>query len=444
MSNETNSPSSETASFLPKTDASLDVSLAAPSNSFTAIESSPDRIPICCPPAWISGPEPWPDPVLGAELLDALTQVFTRFVILPKWAPETLALWTLHTYVFERRDVTTYLGIESPLKRCGKSTLLTVLSRLVCHPIVSTNISPPALFRVIEQARPTLLIDEADRLLKRNDELRGILNSGYTRSTAYVVRTCQLPAPPASRSAELPEADIPKRASSAASVGLVRFSAWCPKALAGIGHLPDTLADRCIIIQMQRKSSKERCERLRNLQHVALKAQCARFALDYGPAISQALPDIPQDLNDRAADIWEPLFVLADLAGARWPALARQAAVNLSATTQDSSPISLLLLDLFILLAQTGNHGMFSRDLIKTLNAFTDHPWSILRRGKPVTELWLAQLLRPFGIRPHPLRIGDIQARGYRFEDFEDTFRRYISRAEFDSLKARLAAERNR
>ena len=78
--------------------------------------------------------------------------------MLPKWGAEALALWILHTYAFELREVTAYLGIESPLKRCGKSTLLTALSRLVSRPVVSTNISPPAFFRVIEEVRPTLLI----------------------------------------------------------------------------------------------------------------------------------------------------------------------------------------------------------------------------------------------------------------------------------------------
>src|SRR5438105_10125785 len=120
--------------------------------------------------------EPWPEPVNGKSLLDELRQFLTLFVILPKWAAETLALWILHTYAFELRDVSTYLGIESPEKRCGKTTLLTVLSELVNRPEVAANISSPAFYRMIEEARPTLLIDEADTVLHGNDELRGILN----------------------------------------------------------------------------------------------------------------------------------------------------------------------------------------------------------------------------------------------------------------------------
>src|SRR6267142_1386931 len=129
--------------------------------------------------------------VNGALLLDELESLMTRFVILPAHAAETLALWILHTYAFELRDVSTYLGIESPEKRCGKTTLLGVLNRLANRPVPAANISSSAFFRLIEEMRPTLLIDEADTFLRTNDELRGILNAGYTRDTAYVVRVTQ-------------------------------------------------------------------------------------------------------------------------------------------------------------------------------------------------------------------------------------------------------------
>src|ERR1041384_2322141 len=136
--------------------------------------------------------DPWPEAVDGKLLLDELNQQLRRFVVLPKWAPETLALWTLHTYAFQLRDVSSYVGLESPEKRCGKTTLLAVLSELANRPVVAANISPPAFFRVIEETCPTLLIDEADTFLHGNDELRGILNSGYSRKTAYVVRVSQM------------------------------------------------------------------------------------------------------------------------------------------------------------------------------------------------------------------------------------------------------------
>src|SRR6266704_375112 len=120
--------------------------------------------------AWEHGVavEPWPEPVNGKELLDALMRTLQLFIFLPKYAAETLALWILHTYAFQLRDVSTYIGIESPEKRCGKTTLLTVLNELAHRALTASNISPPAIFRVIEDFAPTLLIDEADTFLNAN------------------------------------------------------------------------------------------------------------------------------------------------------------------------------------------------------------------------------------------------------------------------------------
>ena len=108
-------------------------------------------------------------------------------MVLPEWAVEAVVLWIVHTYAFALRGVTTYLGIESPEPRCGKSTLLDVLGLLVNRPVRTANISPPAFFRVIDELQPALLIDEADTFLY-SEELRGVLNAGYQRSGGHVVR----------------------------------------------------------------------------------------------------------------------------------------------------------------------------------------------------------------------------------------------------------------
>jgi len=268
--------------------------------------------------------EPWPEPVDGNLLMFEITQVLRLFVVLPKWAAETLALWVLHTYAFLLRNVSTYVGIESPQKQCGKTTLLTLLSQLVCRPEIAANISPSAFFRVIEETRPTLLIDEADTFLKRHGELRGILNAGYTQNSAYVVRV-------APQTVQGPESKVQSR--------LVRFSCFCPKAIASIGRLPETLADRCIVIRMQRKTAGEACERSRNLDAIDLQRKCVRFVMDHAEAIAKARPEIPSGLSDRTVDIWEPLHVLAQLAGGEWPEMARQAMGALTASAQENNPI---------------------------------------------------------------------------------------------------------
>jgi hypothetical protein len=185
---------------------------------------------------------------------------------------------------------------------------------------------------------------------------------------------------------------------------------------------------------MQRKTPGEKCERLKNLHAGPLRQQCARFVLDHAEAIVAAHPQIPPGLNDRAADIWEPLLALADLAGGDWPDLARHAAVGLSASAQEADPIGALLWDIFVLFATSQVNRMFSRTLVEALNGFTERPWSALRKGKAITELWLAQQLRPYGVRPRTIWIGDTAAKGYLDEDFREAFQRYIPRSEIEAM----------
>src|ERR1043166_434350 len=179
---------------------------------------------------------PWGDPVDGKLLLDEIVRNLTRFVVLPRFAPETLALWIVHTYPFQLRAAPTYTALESPAHRCGKSTLVTVLSELANRAVVASNVSSPAFYRVIEQIQPTLLIDEADTFMHGNEELRGILNSGYQKKTAYVLRAVnQVPQNPASAASPTPHSAFPTPHSSSA---LANSPARVPKSTPGLAPCP--------------------------------------------------------------------------------------------------------------------------------------------------------------------------------------------------------------
>jgi putative DNA primase/helicase len=358
--------------------------------------------------------EPWGEEVNGAELLEELEQVMRSYVVLPKWGAEVLALWVVHTYAFELREVSTYIGVESPERRCGKTTLLELLQKLVHRPAVTANISSPALYRVIEEWRPTLMIDEADTFLKRNDELRGILNAGYNRETAYVVRM----------EGKVGREPRSGRKGAGREWQVARFSCWCPKVIAMIGRLPETLADRCIVVRMQRKTAQEDCERLRNLQGESLRRKCVRFVRDQREAMAGAEPEAPSSLNDRAADIWEPLLAVADLAGGKWPEAARAAAVGLSAGKEETAMMTLLR-DMGEIFEERNEGYIFSSRLVETLNGKGDRPWRQLMKGGVVTERWLAHRLREYGIGPDHVWINGEQGRGYGREDFAEVLRRY-------------------
>jgi hypothetical protein len=234
---------------------------------------------------------------------------------------------------------------------------------------------------------------------------------------------------------------------------LLRFSCWCPKVMAAIGRLPDTLADRCIVIRMERKTIHEDCERLRKFETSNLRERCAQFVRQDRAAIASAEPEIPESLHDRAADIWEPLFVLADLAGGDWPRKAREAAEGLATGAQCRSPIGAFLIDIYYAMAVAKTDRISSRELVIWLNGFTDRPWHDLPglrivncgQRKEVTELWLAQQLRPYGIRPRTIRIGDKTPKGYTEADLLNPFKRYVPRSEWEAFKAeaeRQTAER--
>ncbi|MGZ5566321.1 MAG: DUF3631 domain-containing protein, partial [Limisphaerales bacterium] len=264
---------------------------------------------------------------------------------------------------------------------------------------------------------------------------------------------------------------------------LASFSCWCPKVMAAIGRLPDTLADRCIVIRMQRKSNGESCERLRLLDAEALRRKCARFVMDHRDVIALARPQIPQELNDRAADIWEPLLVLADLAEKKvnhqgtkgeqecltegrggngrsgndgknannegdetkiWAVVAREAAVSLTGIAQENNPIASLLMDVLVCFAAEKSERVFSRTLVQRLNWMSGRPWNEMTQRKTkeapqgVTDVWLARVLRPYGVRPSTMRIGEAVAKGYSMDDFRPVFQRYIPRSEVDDVRARF------
>jgi len=229
----------------------------------------------------LESPEPWPEPVDGAELLDMQSATFRQFVALPEHAAAALALWTLHTHCFEGGAITPRLAITSPQKGCGKTTVLDVLGTLVAKPLPAANITPAAMFRVIEAARPTLLVDEADSFLKRNDELRGIINSGHAINGA-VLRT-------------VGDNHEPRQ-----------FSTWAPVAVAAIGTLPETITDRSIPIQMRRARPDEKVQKFRSDRPPPgvhdLVRKAARWADDNMLAVRESDPEMPGALYNRAAD----------------------------------------------------------------------------------------------------------------------------------------------
>src|SRR5262249_34475571 len=156
-------------------------------------------------PHWAG--EPWPEEVDGDALLDDLRREFSRYVALPPHADVALALWVLHTFVFQRFDITPYLAITSPTRRCGKTVLMTLLYWLSCRGKKSDSMSRPAIYRSVEGEKPTLVLDEVGWVLDHKDERQGILCGGFERN-GYV-EVCE---------------------GESSNITVRRFSTYCPKA----------------------------------------------------------------------------------------------------------------------------------------------------------------------------------------------------------------------
>jgi hypothetical protein len=162
---------------------------------------------------------------------------------------------------------------------------------------------------------------------------------------------------------------------------------------------------------------------------------------DHKGDISSATPHIPAGLSDRAADIWEPLLALAELAGEEWAQKARQAAEALTASAQENNPIGSLLVDILVTFAGAKGGRLFTREMVNQLNGLRNRPWMEMAKGKEVTEMWLAQQLRPYGVRPRTLRIQEARGKGYCVDDFTEVFRRYMPKAELAEFLGEVTPE---
>lgn len=311
---------------------------------------------------------------MAVALLDDLEAFLRRFVILDDHGLVAVTLWVAFTYCFEIAETSPRLRIKSPEKRCGKSRLFEVLALLIPRSIVASNMSQSAIFRTIEAEHCTLLIDEADTFMRDNAELRGLLNSGHSRASAYVIRA-------------VPVGDrdwVTKK-----------FSTWCPMAIAGIGKLADTIEDRSIAIAMRRKLPSQEVERLtrRNTsaceQAKALAAMLARFALDNLDKVGDATPQFPARLkNDRAMNNWDHLLAIAEVAGGNWPGRARSASLALSGDQGNSdtdSRATTLLGDIRSIIQDWSEDDIGSEKLCAKLNTIETSPWSEINRGKPLS-----------------------------------------------------------
>jgi putative DNA primase/helicase len=330
---------------------------------------------------------------------------------MPEHSRDACALWAAHTFLTDCTMISPRLAFSSPTKGCGKTTALDVMGQLVLRPLAAANVSPSAIFRVVEACHPTLLIDEADSFLKDNEELRGVLNSGHRRGGA-VLRTVAV------------GDDFEVRS----------FSTYGAMVIALIGQLPGTLADRSVSIVLTRRKRSESVTpfRLDRVEHlVVLARKLARWAQDNAEAIAAVEPEMPAGLYNRAADNWRILLAIATAAGGDWLARGHKAALaGAGADVDEVSRLELLLGDTRNVFDEltSDTDRISSAHLIEKLCEIVPRPWGEYgKSGKPLTQNKLARLLKPLGIVPQKLRIGTETPNGYFRHQFVEAWERFLS-----------------
>lgn len=367
----------------------------------------------------------------GAELLDEVEAFFKRFVAFPSEAARVASvLWSAHTHLMDVFDATPRLAFLSPEPGSGKTRALEITELLVPNPMLAVSASTAALFRAVADmdGRPTILFDEIDTVFgpkaKENEELRGLLNAGHRRSG--VSYRC---------------------VGDGANQKVVAFPSYAALAMGGLGSLPDTILTRSVIVRMRKRGPGETVESFRQRLHEpeghALRKRLAEWAKLITDRITGVYPEMPEGVNDRPADVWEPLLTVADAAGGSWPERARAACVELLASTKPDA-VSLgvrLLMDIRSVMDEHDGPKIFTRDLLAALYSLPEAPWAELNKGKGLNEYSLGRFLKDYEISSKTIRIEFAKAKGYELADFTDAWARYCPAPASGESVASVASE---
>lgn len=346
--------------------------------------------------------------------LDEVHAFLGRFVAYPsEHAHVAHTLWIAHTHLMDAWESTPRIAFLSPEPGSGKTRALEITELLVPRPVEAVNVTPAYLFRKVghDDGAPTILYDEIDTVFgpkaKDNEEIRGLLNAGHRRGA--VAGRCVV------RGKIVETEEIP---------------AYCAVALAGLGGLPDTILSRSVVVRMRRRAPTETVEPYRRREHARdgerLRVALSLWAESVAKDAADARPLMPAGIEDRNADVWEPLLAVADAAGRDWPDRGRVAAVALVAESMGSTP-SLgirLLADLRHVFGD--RDAMSTEDILTALTELDEAPWAELK-GKPLNARGLGNRLSQYGVTSRTVRLPNGRTpKGYTRESLWDAWSRYL------------------
>jgi hypothetical protein len=339
----------------------------------------------------------------GAVILDQCRSFIGRFCAMPSQAALDLAtLWVAHTHAVDQNDRLAFdtsprLMFSSEGPGSGKSRALELVQLLSHNGQLVIDPTAPSFAQLASEQRATILVDEMDVLIGRGSgkaDLRSLFNASYKKKTAIWSRAGK-PAVPIF-----------------AAVGFAGMGATFRSA-----PVLSALRSRTLVVEMVPGMPPESYRpRVHDPLADALRAELGKWVGRNTSRIIESLPDMPEDLTaGRAAELAEPLIMLAEIAGGHWPETARNAVqeVMLGRSAEpDALPLSSqLLADIAAVFGDAEQIGTV--DLVEALCALPERPWATVWPSAVSAPKDLAGMLEPLGVTPTRIRVDGVQVRGY-------------------------------
>lgn len=241
------------------------------------------RVPL----KWLWKPVPKPE---SCDLLDVYSEVSDYLHSYVSFEDDGMydivTAWMIASWKMHRLEVAPYLLVVGTIET-GKTRLLEVLEELSYHAVGGVSITPAAISRVIDQHNATILIDQAEKLLRLTTDsgvsLYSICLSGYRKNMYYTIASYE-------------------------GEGVTSRAVFSLKAFASERVFDPALTSRCITIRMHRskprekKIDKEWSKRIRGM-------------LLYYHYLGEEWEKIKTNLNGRNEEIYEPLLKIIKSAG---------------------------------------------------------------------------------------------------------------------------------
>lgn len=351
----------------------------------------------------------------GEALLNEIRSFVRRF-----WAPpsevalDALVLWIVHTHAVNSDNMLVFettprLFLCSTGPASGKSTALQMLELLCGRGKRIADPTAPALMGLLSHERASILIDELDTLMGSGAggrSTRTVMLEGYSEG-GTIARGTQ-------------------------GRGYTEVSCFAPMAFAGMRQnfisnpKLDALRTRTIMLLCKPRGPGQVVESYRRRLHSGQARVLNRALVKWGDrhatTLSDCWPEPPDGIEDRAAELWEPLLAVGEVVGGEWAERARNACRVLALgepeeyDDEPDTPVEMLLADMSLIFM--GEERLASRTIVERLQLLPGSAWkrfpNVITAGKEI-----AAMLEPRGVAPRPVWLDGVTVRGYDRADLE-------------------------